>query len=156
MSVKRTVASTRSGSGRGRVPVRNSSISSAISSTFAGGEPVVVAGELDELRAGDLCSEVPPLLDVDVVVAGAVEDERRRVDRREDVPDVDLRVHAQQSGGGAGARAEPQVLLEVPHELLVADRGSARSTRRPPAGVPQLRSTSLPPPSRFSAVGAQG
>ena len=34
MSVKRTVASTRSGSGTGRVPVRNSSISSASSSTF--------------------------------------------------------------------------------------------------------------------------
>ena len=78
-------------------------------------------GELDELRAGDLRCEIPALRDVDVVVAGAVEDERRDPDRRQDVPDVDVRVHAQEGRGRPGARAAPEVLLEVPHELLVAD-----------------------------------
>ena len=56
---------------------------------------MVVAGQLDELRAWDLRGEVATLGDVDVVVAGAVQDERRDLDGGKDVPDVDERVHTQ-------------------------------------------------------------
>src|SRR5437763_6977416 len=61
------------------------------------------------------------LPDVHVVVAGAVENERRGLDRGEDAPDVDERVHAEQGGGRAGACRPPEVLLEVPYERLVPD-----------------------------------
>src|SRR3954467_6749717 len=87
----------------------------------AGGDPVIRARKLDELRAGDPGREITALRHVDVVVAGPVEDERRDLDRGEDVPDVDVRVHAEESRGCARARGAPEVLLEVPHERLVAD-----------------------------------
>ena len=68
-----------------------------------GGDPVVVTRQLDELRAGDSCGEIPPLLDGDVAVARPVEHERRHLDRGEDVPDVDEGVHADEGGSGTGA-----------------------------------------------------
>src|SRR5438132_4066987 len=50
-----------------------------------------------------------------------MEDEGRDANRWEDLPRVDVRVRADKRGGRAGARGAPEVLLEVPHELLVSD-----------------------------------
>src|SRR4029078_10342046 len=84
-------------------------------------ETVSRRGASDKFRPRDPGVEVSALLDVDVVVACAMEDERRDLDGGEDAANVDVRVHAQQRRGRAGARAAPEVLLEVPHELGVAD-----------------------------------
>ena len=58
MSVKSTVASTRSRSGGGRTPVRNSSTSSRIESASPEVRQVIDALELDELRARDVLGEI--------------------------------------------------------------------------------------------------
>ena len=133
MSVKRTVARTRSGSRRVREPVRNSSISSSVCSTPRWNGKVVAALELDVLRVGDVLGEVAAGLDRDHPVAGAVDHERGHADRGQDVADVDLhrdakprerrRRRSRRSGTPArttprtarrrrrrGERAEPEVL----------------------------------------------
>ena len=53
-------------------------------------EQVVVARELDEPRARDPLGDVAALLDVDVAVADAVQDQRRHAIDRQDVANVDL------------------------------------------------------------------
>jgi hypothetical protein len=86
MSVKRTVASTRSGSGTGRVPGQELLDLVDDLVRVPGGDPVVRAGELDELRARDPRCEIAALCHIHVVVAPAVEDERRDADRRQHLP----------------------------------------------------------------------
>ena len=104
MSVNSTVASTRSGSGPRRTPVRNSSISSH----DRGRSPIhgtcIVARKLDESRAGDVlrrCTGPPPR---GVAVAGAVHDERRHADRAAARGARRSGVHQDQVARGAGAR----------------------------------------------------
>ena len=112
-------------------------------------------GQLDELRARDPGGEVAALRDVDVVVAGAVEHERRHLDRGEDVPDVDVRVHAQRESrqhrgsrlAGGTARGSARTARRR--------RGSARSTRRPPvAEVTPVAARRRQPPPRDSRPSA--
>src|SRR5947207_14748434 len=55
------------------------------------------------------------------MVAGPVEDERRYTNRGQHLPDVDVRVHAQERCCRPGARGTSEVALEVAHELLVPD-----------------------------------
>jgi hypothetical protein len=55
---------------------------------------VVDARQLDVFRSGDAFRHESGAVDVDIEVAGAVQDQRRDANRRKDVADVDLRVHA--------------------------------------------------------------
>jgi hypothetical protein len=55
---------------------------------------VIGARHLDEPGAGDPLGDVPALVDVHVGVVCPVDQDRRNPDRGQDLPDVDLRVHA--------------------------------------------------------------
>ncbi len=90
MSVKRTVARTRCGSGAGRTPVRKSWISADDRLLVAGPDHVVDAGQLDELRAGYVLGEIASVLDAEPARLGSVDDERRHPDPRQEVPHVTL------------------------------------------------------------------
>ena len=52
---------------------------------------MIVAGQLHEARAGDQARDVAALLDAQAAIAGTMHDQRRHLDRRQDVADVDLR-----------------------------------------------------------------
>ena len=56
-----------------------------------------------------MLGDVAPLLDLETLVVGAVDDERRDVHRGQDVADVDLGVHLRQGERRAGARAHAEV-----------------------------------------------
>ena len=101
MSVKSTVASTRSAPAPRRTPVRNSSISSRIASDRRP-TAVVVARQLDQPRARDVLGHETGALDGNDAVAGPVHDQRRHADRRQDVAHVDLRVHLRQGDAAPG------------------------------------------------------
>jgi hypothetical protein len=51
---------------------------------------VIVAGQLDQLRAGDVFGDVSPMLDGDRAILGSVDHERGNVDRGQDVAQVRL------------------------------------------------------------------
>jgi hypothetical protein len=61
------------------------------------GESIVSAGHGDKARVLDVVGEVTPLIDRDDRVVLPVDDQRRRPDRRQDVPNVDLEEHAHDS-----------------------------------------------------------
>ena len=89
MSVNKMVASTRSTATVGiRPPLTNSSIAPRRSDVRQ--RPVVGTVALDEPRAADVLGEVPAVPDADELVVAAVDHERRHLDQREDVPDVEL------------------------------------------------------------------
>ena len=69
---------------------------------------VVLAGHLNEARAGDVFGEVAPGRDRECPVASAVQDQRWNADRFEDGSNVDLGVHPgeREHGGRAGAQAQ--------------------------------------------------
>src|ERR671922_2330082 len=71
----------------------------------AGPDQVLVAEQLDVLRSRDLLRDPAALLDVHVAIVDALEHERRDLNRRQDLADVDLTVHPQERNGGARARA---------------------------------------------------
>ncbi len=122
MSVKSTVASTRSSTGCGRTPVRNSSISSRASVLVAEPGHVVGARQLDDLRAGDPLADEATGLREDLV--GAVEHERRHADGGQDVADVDHRAHARERRRGSRAsRAERSPRVSLDELFVVRDRG---------------------------------
>ena len=139
MSVNTTVASTRSGAGPLRTPVRNSSTSSTIWSGSIHGRwsPPSSATNRDPA----ICDrDVPALVDVGVGVADPVQHQRRHLDRREHPADVDAAVHEDQVAGGAGA-------------------GRGASPSRPPAGEGGVgrrgdgRDVALGPPLPFDPGG---
>ena len=93
MSVNITVASTRSGSGTERAPVRNSSTSPSTASASPAQGTMVDPGKLDVAGAWDLRGELLAGAAVDDPVAAPVEDERRDVDRGQDGSHVDVQEH---------------------------------------------------------------
>src|SRR5262245_50225324 len=70
---------------------------------------MVVSRCFYEACAGDVFGEVSGLFDANVPVAGAVNDERRDMDRGEDMAHIDFAVHAHDGdcGAGTGAVFEP-------------------------------------------------
>ena len=54
---------------------------------------VIGAGQLHELRSGNVLSQVVAALDRDQAIAGGVCDESRRLNRRQDAPHVESHVH---------------------------------------------------------------
>src|SRR5438067_8763465 len=80
---------------------------------IAGPGQVIDAGELDELRTGNALRDIAALPNICVQVAGAVEDERRDADRRQNLPNVDLRVHLRERKGRPRARGEPEISGEL-------------------------------------------
>ena len=163
MSVNRTVASTRSLSGRVRAPVRNCSISPTTASASADPGQMVVAGELHERRSGDAFGEVPARLDGDHPVARAVDDERRDADGAQDRPDIDLGVHPGQRDRGPRAGAHPDVARPVLPKAGVSQLARAPGCRgrpgrpnraRSPRGSPRAVRPSCPTGSpRLQAAG---
>ena len=90
MSVKSTVARTRSGS-LDRRRAREELLDLVEHGLAVSGEGVVIDScQLDPLGVGDVLGQVPARLDRDDAVARAVEDECGHPDRGQDVTDVDL------------------------------------------------------------------
>ena len=112
-------------------------------------ERVGISGQLDEFRARNLGGDPAALFHVRVAVVGAMHDERRRLDGRQDVAHVELRVHPHQRGRRAGACAATEVhrqtLLEglvlAGHELVEVHplRPVALQVRDLPCAVVRLR-----------------
>src|SRR6266545_7499610 len=81
---------------------------------------MIVSRKLDKFGAGDPGRDVAPFLDVDVEIAGAMEDERRNADRRQDAADIDLRIHAQQRHRRTRARGPSPVRGKAAPKCFVA------------------------------------
>ena len=123
MSVNRTVASTRSGSARGAVPVRNSSISSSDGVDVAAQRDMVDPRRTRPAARRGCCSAISARPRPGASVAGAVQDQRRHADRRQDVPDVDLDSScASRRCAIAGLAPDP---LEAAPPLRIAVRAPA-------------------------------
>jgi hypothetical protein len=121
MSVKRTVASRRTGSGPRRVPVKNSSTSSSNASE----SPIQTrqsSWELDVLRPGDLARDPAPLFDLHLAIPRSVEYERRHADGGQHRAHVDVRIHPIQRNGRAGAGALSEEGRDAPHGHRIAGR----------------------------------
>ena len=93
MSVNSTVASTRSGRRHWWTPVRNSSIASRISLGVADPEECASPGNSTNFAPGIRAAKSRPASTLDVRIAGAMQDKGRRLNRRQDLADVELRVH---------------------------------------------------------------
>src|SRR5215831_7402948 len=85
-----------------------------------------VSGKLDVFRSRNLPRDPASLVDVDVAVVDALKDKGRDPDRRQNLTDVDLRVHFQEGNGRAGTRTAPQVQDRAPLERLVGTRRQVR------------------------------
>ena len=68
---------------------------------------VIFSRKLDIARAGNVLGEITSTLDVDGHVFGSMDDKRRHPDRREDIADIDLAVHAHEGGSSGRACAKP-------------------------------------------------
>src|SRR4051812_3410110 len=80
---------------------------------------MVVARKLDEARPWDQRGDPPPARDRRQPVARPVEDQGGSVDRRQDVPDIGMLVHAKQLGGIARSGAAPQEACPLLAELRI-------------------------------------
>ena len=151
-SVKRIVASTRSA--RRAWPHAGEELLDLVDDVVRVPERHVrVARELDEPRAGDVRGDVAALLDPRVAVAEAVDDERRRLDRRQHVANVGLRVHQHEVARRARARRGPRA--RHPPALERRRRRSAPCALRS-ASTPHSRSTAAAYAARSSAVSHHG
>src|SRR5438093_12041387 len=68
---------------------------------------VCLAGQLDEAGTGDVLCYVTAFFKLRVVVVAAVEYQRLRLDARQDIADVDLRVHQYEGAGRRRAGRRP-------------------------------------------------
>src|SRR6185437_561722 len=93
-------------------------------------DQMVVARQLDQLRAWDALRQVAAATDLEPAVAAPMEDEGRHADRGQKLADVDLQRHLQDPACRGRARAQTQILRPPPAELLVV--GEAR---RPDLGT---------------------
>ena len=81
---------------------------------------VVIAGKLGEPRAGDPLSQVTAPLDETARIAGPMDDQRRHLDGRQYVSDIDLRSHAHESERGAWTGGPAHLAGKSPTLMLVA------------------------------------
>src|SRR5260370_5665199 len=80
---------------------------------------MVVSGELDEFRVGDRLCHGTAASDIDPAITGAMQDESRHSDRRQDTADIDIESHLEYSSYGGRAGAEPEVLAPPSLESFV-------------------------------------
>src|SRR5260370_16911200 len=80
---------------------------------------MVVSGELDEFRVGGRLCHVTAASDIDPAITGAMQDECRHSDRRQDSADIDIESHLEYSSYGGRAGAEPEVLAPPSLESFV-------------------------------------
>ena len=138
MSVKSSVASTRSGSTSSRTPAEEPLDLVEQRLPIALPRQVVGARQLDHPRARDaLAHEARRLAEV---LARAVEHERRHADRRQHVPDVDLGVHQPDRPVRARARAA--------HARTTCTSGAPPGRAGSPGRRARATPSSPPPPSR--------
>ena len=103
---------------------------------------MIVARQLDEPRAGNPAGDVAAFFDLQAAVVRAMQDQRRHANRRQDVPDVDLRVHLRQRERRAGARAHPQIRRPPRRETPDRRPRSARAPRCRPGRPSRVRISS--------------
>jgi hypothetical protein len=81
---------------------------------------MVDVGRLDEFRIGDVRGRIPAVLDGDQPIAGAMQDERRDVNRHKRRPDVGLLVQPKERQSGRRACAGTQE--PAPHLLHLGSK----------------------------------
>src|SRR5207247_8767135 len=91
----------------------------------AGMDEAVGAGYLDEFRARDVLAQVAAELDRKETEVGPMDDERRHVDRRQHVADIDAEHELRDGSASARARAHPLVPRPPLLVALVVRRGWA-------------------------------
>ena len=103
---------------------------------IAGPDQVVGAGQLHVSSIGDVLGQVPTMLDGEARRLGSVDDQRRRADRRQDIPNVALVDQANDRLGAARSRCASLVARPIaPHALIVRDRRSEEIDHHRAAGV---------------------
>jgi hypothetical protein len=137
MSVNSTVASTRLA--RGARPDPGQELLDVAQDQLRGlpGQRAVGAGQLDQPGVGDVLGQVAAVLDREELEVPAVQHQRRRLDQREQRPDVHLEQGPQEDvdGAGAGDRAlDPG--HPAPEPLVTGPAGDALG--HPPTGPPGL------------------
>jgi hypothetical protein len=101
-----------------------------------GHEHVVVAGKLEKARVRDGLGDVPGAPDVGQHVVGAMHDQRRDMDARQDRAEVGLERHLRVGACSRGAGGGSQVTTPPRSKLLVA--GQRREEQLDPNGSPQF------------------
>ena len=115
-------------------------------------DAVVAPGQLDQTRAGDPLGEVAALLGPHHAVVGAVHDERRDADGRQDRTDVDREFISSRARTAAGLAAARQ---RSPHQRAIASSAEGHIRRRWPS-KPQSSARPSTWASRSARVGAHG
>jgi len=83
-----------------------------------------------------LCEKSPALY-IDGLVIGSVNDEGGHPDRRDNIADIDLAVHAHERGSGGRAGAKPLEPAKPAHEgRIICPRGGKEGCKA--AGTPGL------------------
>ena len=126
-----SAASTRRGSACGGMPVRNSSIASTAASTSPVQSGWSRPGKLDEARAGDAPGEIAARFRLDPRIVGAVQDEGRHVDARQDRPQIDRGVHPGERDGGRRAARQPLEARPPGAEMRIGDPAGREVLSRP-------------------------
>src|SRR5256714_7153474 len=80
---------------------------------------MILAGQFDELRAGDVRGDVAPFFDVRVQIARPVEDKSGHANGRQDVAHVYQSIHPRERQRRAGAGAPPLIAGPPRAEMLV-------------------------------------
>src|SRR5882672_10903554 len=88
---------------------------------------MVPTRELDKLRAGDSHGNKPALFHIHIQITGSMENERGDANRRQDRPDINLRVCSTQGKGGTWTRAQPEEARPpLPEALVLGNAGGQR------------------------------
>src|SRR5271157_5248133 len=93
-------------------------------------EQMILAGKLDEARAGNMFGEVAAATHVDEAITCTVKDQGRRLDRWKDRADVDLDIHAVERECGGWARTVTQERRPGTQETFVAAEARREDLRR--------------------------
>ena len=130
MSVKSTVARSRSTSCPGRVPVTNASTSS-MTVDVTDGEPVVDARNLDELGSWNEISDATTARRGEQCVSPR-DDKCGYTDARENCPHVEFEDHPNHGGRDRGARGQSEEAAPRMYGLIVPGDGRIYCSERQP------------------------
>src|SRR5712692_3639654 len=82
---------------------------------------MILAGQFDKARVWDLPGQPAAFLYIRIVVAGAMKHERRNADSRQNMSNVDLRIHPQKRDGRTWTCRSSKVRGQTANERFISD-----------------------------------